>query len=80
MKNIVRVARQIDVLRDIVLDEAKTIIAGEMLNIGDVARHQIIQTNDVMPLGQQKVAEMRPQKSGATRNQYSHSFWSSATV
>ena len=53
---------------NIVFDEAELVVPRQVLNIGHVARDQVIQTDDLMSLPQQIITEMRSQKTRATRH------------
>ena len=52
-------------IRDVVLDEVKIFVAGKVSNVGHVAGDQIIDRNDAMTFGQEPVAQMRTEKTGA---------------
>ena len=65
VKDEVDLARQINEIADIVLDEMKVLVAGEMLDVGDVSGEQVVHPDHLMSLAQQPVGEVRPEEAGA---------------
>ena len=62
----VHVVGEKDEIRDVVLDEAEAFVAREMREVGDVARDEIVYTDDAVALGEKAVGEMRAEESGGT--------------
>ncbi len=58
--------RQENEVRDVVLDEREILVAGEMLDVLEVAGDEIIDRDDAMTFRQQPVGQMRPEKTGPT--------------
>ena len=61
-----------DRLDDVVADELEARMALEMLDIGALAAEEVVQADDVVPVAQQPLAQMRSEKSRAARHQCSH--------
>ena len=61
-----------DRLDDVVADELEAGMALEMLDVGALAAEEVVQADDVVPVAQQPLAQMRSEKSRAARHQYSH--------
>ncbi len=59
VKNVINfVFGQKNEVRNVVLDEAKIRIAGEMTNVGRIAGDEIVDRDDAMPLAQESVNQM----------------------
>ena len=65
MENVVHGAGEIDVLRDIVMDELEVRVAGEMGDVVGVARDEIVDGDDAVAFGKQAVGEMGAEKTSA---------------
>jgi hypothetical protein len=59
VENVIHRTGQINVFGDVVLDESEGGVAGQMLNVGHVAREQVVHGNYLVPLGEQQVAQVR---------------------
>ena len=67
MKNVIEFFfRQENEIRDVVLDEAVILVAGEMLDVVEIAGDEIIDRDDAMTFRQQPIGQMRPKKTRAT--------------
>ncbi len=53
-------------LADILLEKRKAGIGAHRLEIADQARDEIVEADDLMPLGEQALAQMRAQEPGST--------------
>ena len=63
MENIIKFFfRQKNETRDVVLDEGEILIAGEVLDVLEIARNEIIDRDDPMPFREQPVGQMRSEK------------------
>ena len=60
--------RQENETRDVVLNEGEILVAGEVLDVLEIAGDKIIDRDDAMPFRQQPVGQMRPEKTRATRD------------
>jgi hypothetical protein len=58
--------RQKNEIGNVVLDEMKILVAGEMADVRGVAGDEIVDRNDAMTFRQQPVRQMRSQKTRAT--------------
>jgi hypothetical protein len=65
VENDVDIARDIEVLGHILLDEAVVRIAFEVVEVGGIARDEIVDADDPVALGQQAVGQVTSQKPGA---------------
>src|SRR5262249_43538427 len=63
-----------DVIRDVVPDELVVLVAGEVLDVRDIAGKEIVHANDAMALGEEAVGEMRAEKTGAARDKCGGTF------
>src|SRR5581483_12180829 len=61
-----------DRLDHVVADDLEGGVALEMLDVGAFAAEKIVQADDLVPVAQQPLAQMRSQKSRAARHQCSH--------
>ncbi len=64
VKDVVHRPVDLDRLRDIVLQEPEVAVAGQVTDIPSASRQQIVNTDDLMPLGEKALAEMRADKPG----------------
>ena len=53
------------IVRDVVLDEGEILVAGEVLDVLEVAGDEIVDRDDAMTFREQPVGQMRAEKSGA---------------
>ena len=65
MKNIVHLSFKKDVVSNVVLEELELLVAEQMRDVRRVAGDEIIETDNAMPFGQQSVAEMGAEETGA---------------
>jgi hypothetical protein len=56
-------------LRHVVVVELEVLLAEQVLDVGQVAGHEVVHGNDMVPFGQEPVAEVRAEEAGAARNQ-----------
>ncbi len=67
MKDVIKfLLRDIDVIGDVMLDEEVIRVAGEVRDVRGVAGDQVIDRDDAVPLAQEPVGQMRPEKARAT--------------
>src|SRR5258707_14150351 len=57
---------------NVVLDEEEPLTAGQVLNVGSVAGDEVVHGDNIMTLGQETVAQVRPKKTGAAGDEYPH--------
>jgi len=55
-------------IRNVVVDEPKIFVASQVTDIRRITRDQIIHCDHAMSFGQQPIAQMRTQKTGAAGN------------
>jgi hypothetical protein len=72
MKHVINRAVDFNRLGDIVLEEAKLAILGQMLDISQASRQQVVNTEDLVPLRQETFAKMRPDESSPPGDHGSH--------
>jgi hypothetical protein len=65
VEEIVERALQVEVLGDILLDEAEVLSAEQMGNVVQGAREQVVHADDGMALREQPVTEVRAEEAGA---------------
>src|SRR5260370_7254260 len=69
MKDVIEFfVRQKNKIGNIVLDEMKILVAGEMPDVGRIARDQIVDRDHTVTFGEKSIDQMRSQKTRATGN------------
>src|SRR3981081_2227373 len=71
MQNVMKLARQMDKLRNIVVIKFKVWKLKKVFNVAEVACDQIIHGDNLVAFFEEPVREMGAQKSRPSRNQYS---------
>ncbi len=61
-----------DVLRDVVVDEAELPVPGEVGDVADVARHEVVEADDLVTLGEKAVREVAAEEAGGPRDDDAH--------
>jgi hypothetical protein len=77
MENIVDGSVDLDRLGNVVIDEAEAGISLEVRDIARAARQKVVDAEDLMPLLEESLAEVRADKAGAScddRSQVKDSF------
>ena len=69
MENVVERPRQIDVARDVVVDELEIGPGTQMRDVVEIARQQVVHGDDAMAFGEEPVAEVGAEKAGAAGDQ-----------
>src|SRR6266498_5836203 len=72
MQNGVERSFDADELRHVVADEPEPRLSGEASDVAKVARYEVVHRDDLVPLGEEPVAEVAPQKPGASGDQNPH--------
>ena len=65
MENEIDLVRDEKILRYVLLDEAVILVAGKVLDIGEVSRDQVIDRDHPMAFREQAIGQMRAEKPGA---------------
>ncbi len=63
---------EVDVLRDVVEDEAELPVSGEVRDVAHVARHEVVEADDVVPLGEEAVREVAAEEARGSRDDDAH--------
>ena len=64
MEDVVEVSRHVDELRDVVVGELEVLIGEQVLDVGEVARDEVVHPDDVTALLEEAVAQMGAEKAG----------------
>ena len=65
MEDVIDLVRDEKILRDVLLDEAEILVAGEVLDVGEVSGDQVIDRDHPMAFREQAVGQVRAEKPGA---------------
>jgi hypothetical protein len=57
---------QVNGVDDVMADELEAWIAHQVQDVGLASREEVVQAQDIVPLGEETVTEMRAEKSGTT--------------
>ncbi len=63
MENVIHLVRDEHILRHVVLDEPVILVAGEMLDVGEIAGDEIVDGDHAMAFRQEPVGEVRAEKT-----------------
>jgi hypothetical protein len=74
MQDVVELTGHEHKLAHIVVMKLKVFPLKQVLNIGQVARHEVVHGNDMVALGQEPVAEVRAQEAGPAGNEHTLFF------
>ncbi len=75
MEDVVDPAGIKEIFRDVLLDEAEVLVAGKMRDVVGVAGDEIVERDDIVPLREEAVAQMRAEKPRAARHQSHRPFF-----
>ena len=59
---------EVDVLRDVVVDEAELPVAREVRDVAHVARDEVVEADDLVALGEEAVGEVAAEEAGGSRD------------
>ena len=62
---------------DVVAHQLEAMVVEQRLDVGARAREEVVEAHDLVPIGEQPLAQMRAEKAGATRHQDASSLHSS---
>ncbi len=62
----------VDIVRDVILDERKILVSCQMRNIISGSRDQIVHADDLVAFGQKSITQVRPQKTSRAGDQNTH--------
>jgi hypothetical protein len=65
-------AIDVDVLADVVLDEAKALMPKQVGDVVHVASNEVVHADDGVTFGNEPVAQVRPQEAGGAGDEYTH--------
>jgi hypothetical protein len=74
MKHAIDRAVYRDLLADVAFHKLKSLVTSQVCDVLGSAGAQVVEAEHFMALAQQGLAEMAPQKSGASRDNNSHYF------
>src|SRR5512143_731762 len=72
MQDRIHGAVEIDVLRDVVQDEAELPVPEEVSDVPFVARDEIVEADDLVPFGEEAVGQMAPEESRGSGDDDTH--------
>src|SRR5271166_4347682 len=68
MEHVLHRAVDLHRLGDVVLQKPEAGVIGQMIDVPPRSRQQIVDADDLMPLGEEALAEMRANKAGSSSN------------
>src|SRR5690348_11183555 len=72
MQNSIDRPRDVDKIRDVMLNELKARIAKEMFNVPQISGDEIVHRYDHMPAGDKIITQMTSDEAGPAGNKHSH--------
>ena len=69
MQDVVQRPVDVDVVRDVVLDEPEALLPEQVRDVGRAARHEVVHARDLVPPREHELGQVRPEESGAAGDQ-----------